>query len=295
MNEKQDNRNENELLILKNRVKGLEELVHEIAQGSRCVEGGGPPRSLTSKVEFFGNNEMEATFIAPRQMTWDCWYRSEGCRDWMDRTSFAGVNYTAIFYDAMRMLFFDENGQRGLLYQNGISAHAGAIVNQNGRRNGFDVQQEAKMLLLGEYPAYGIWRLAPDRIAKLNLRVEGPGPNHAGIYASATIGGTLIEFNFYNHIQVAQQLEFPNDATGVDRIKWMTAATMLHEMMHNNGYSHPIDVDYAWGSDYASSLPFVAELAVLRASPYWTEFSGYYQTHAWLNLTDSPRRTCGAN
>ena len=39
---------------------------------------------------------------------WENWWRTEGCREWMDETSFAGLNLSSIFWKAMRLLFYDE-------------------------------------------------------------------------------------------------------------------------------------------------------------------------------------------
>ncbi len=50
-------------------------------------------------------------------LTWNRWHRTKGCREWMDKTPFAGVPFTEIFYDGMRMLFADEKNRPGLLYQ----------------------------------------------------------------------------------------------------------------------------------------------------------------------------------
>lgn len=224
------------------------------------------------------------------QLTWDMWFRSPGCRKWMTRTTFGKWHYGQIFWDAMRQLFYDEKGNPGVLYQGEVYKAAKKVVKWNkNKTSGFDDADLKKFLKDGEFR----YKAQRPGVFGGTLTVEGPSKSDLknNYYASAGTG-ELIEFNFYEHVAVAKELAWKRDDEGRSKLVWLTAATMLHEMMHNHGFSHPDDVSYDAGSAYATTLPFVAEMAVCRASPYWDEFKGYYDSGSWL----SARRTrqCGA-
>ena len=61
-------------------------------------------------------------------LTWNSWNRSKGARHWMDKKTYLGKSFSSIFWDAMRLLFMDENNKPGLLYQGKIYPHADAII-----------------------------------------------------------------------------------------------------------------------------------------------------------------------
>lgn len=205
-------------------------------------------------------------------LTWDNWYRSEGCRDHMKKRVFAGKNFGSIFWDAMRLVFYDEHGKPGLLYQGALYPHAQAFIAANGRRYRFDKQDEIAMLKLGNFH-YGLAAVFFPR-----LRFEGPDQEDIGeAWGEAPIGGSQVDIGFYDIVETARTgkglgVSFPQNAIGLRMITYFTGAIVLHEVMHNHHFRHPDTVDWNPGSDYASSLPHVAALAVLRASPDWNVF-----------------------
>ena len=84
-------------------------------------------------------------------LAWNNWYRSEGCTKWMNRTRFAGVPFTDIFYQGMRMVFADEKGAPGMLYRGDVYNASKAVVIANGRFNGFGQADWQRMLLRGDF------------------------------------------------------------------------------------------------------------------------------------------------
>lgn len=201
-------------------------------------------------------------------LKWDCWHRSDGCRAWMDQTSFAGVSFTEIFYRAMRLVFADESGNPGLLYAGALKQPARDAIADNGLRTGFTEMDDLK------YLKYGRLKFSPGH------QLEFQGPDKGDIanqyWASAQINGIVVNVDFYALINTAntgfglRPKGFPKNATGVDMLVWFTGGTVLHELMHSHGFNHPLAVNWALGSQYASTLPHIAHLAVLRASPYWS-------------------------
>src|SRR5207244_11973095 len=85
------------------------------------------------------------------QLTWESWNRSKGCRYGMDQKFFAGKRFSSIFWDAMRLVFYDEHGKPGLLYQEALYPLAENIIALNGPRWGFNKQGERAMLKLGNF------------------------------------------------------------------------------------------------------------------------------------------------
>lgn len=203
-------------------------------------------------------------------LTWDRWYRSKGCRNHMAEKVFAGKNFGSIFWDAMRLVFYDEHDKPGLLYQRKLYPLAQEIVALNGRRSGFSEMDEIAMLKLGNFH-YRIGLLPA-------LRFEGPDKEDIGkLWGEAPIGGWEVDVGFYDIVDTALNgtglgLAFSQNEVGLRMITYFTAAVVLHEIMHNHGFNHPKSVNWNKGSDYASSLPHVALLAVLRASPDWSLF-----------------------
>src|SRR5215831_1016612 len=84
-------------------------------------------------------------------LTWDRWNRSKGCRYGMDNKFFAGKTFSHIFWDAMRLVFYDEHKNPGLLYQGKLYPLAQNIVALNERRWGFTEKEEFAMLKLGDF------------------------------------------------------------------------------------------------------------------------------------------------
>jgi hypothetical protein len=188
----------------------------------------------------------------------------------MDRNSFQGTNFSAIFWTAMRTVFKDENGNNGALYDGRVFPESQAAVTRNGRRFGFDESQQSVMLRDGEF----WYRRTGGSFPLPALRFEGPDlPDDQGAWAAAPVPGFLIRINFYNMITFGNA-NFGSGATAIDRMIWFTGGIVLHEIMHNNGFSHPDVVNWTPGSDYASSLPHVALQSVLRVSPHHSFFDG---------------------
>jgi hypothetical protein len=190
----------------------------------------------------------------------------------MDQKSFAGKSFSSIFWSAMRLVFYDEHDKSGLLYQGKIYPFAQDVIAFNGRRYRFTEQDEVAMLKLGNFHYLSTLLFA-------TLLFEGPDQEDRGnLWAKAPIGGSKVDVNFYDIMDTALNgiglgLTFPQNEVGLRMLTYFTGAIVLHEIMHNHFFEHPKDVDWNHGSDYASSLPHVALLAVLRASPEWSLFA----------------------
>jgi hypothetical protein len=195
----------------------------------------------------------------------------------MGLIGFAGINFGAIFWAAMRLLFYDENNNPGLLYRGLVYEQAQKMIARNGRRYGFSDGEAQALLLQGNF-RYGS--------EAGRLRIEGPHADDVGtrVWARAPLPGELIELNYQQIIVDAingiNGLPFQGDAEGIEQIIHFTAGTVLHEMMHNHGFNHPVNVDWTAGSDYASSLPHVAKRAVLSLSKYAAYFDTVYELGA---------------
>jgi hypothetical protein len=278
---------EDPLIRLQHRTKAIEEQLAEMRRFFAGSPGQSPTTNLVPPPD---STEFESGGFSG-ELTWDNWHRTTGCRDWMDRTTFAGADYSFIFYEAMKRLFYDDGGNKGLLYQGLILPQAVATVQWNGgRMKGFNETEMNVLLGGGNFWAYRDLRFR-DSIIVNDLWIEGPDlPHDENDYAYA-VGNSTIRFNFYKHVQIANDLGWPQNAIGVDLLIWTTALSMLHEIMHHHGFNHPETLDYTPGSDYASTLPFVAERAVAMASPYWGTFKPLYDNGLWL--TGSATRTCG--
>ncbi|MBD2752005.1 hypothetical protein [Spirosoma validum] len=195
-------------------------------------------------------------------LSWSNWYRSEGCRKWMDKTTFAGTSFTSIFYQAMRLIFLDEKGNKGLLYTNAVSAASHLIVKaNNGYRNGFSVEDQQVHL-----SAYGLFRYNNTSTSPGRLRFEGPDGDDLTKtqYAETSSGSQTIEIHFYNIIKHAREGTgaftpsgpVPENAHGALVLAYFTGAVVLHEMMREHGFNAKDN----------SSLPQVAMQSVLDAA-----------------------------
>lgn len=204
-------------------------------------------------------------------MTWNVWHRSEGARNWMDKTSFGGMSFTNIFYDGMRSVFFDENNKPGLLPQGAVYKASVDIVNNRnkGKRWGFSEKDQQTMLRDGVYKYNSSSWLGDAR-----LLIEGPDSGDKG-YAKTQMNSSDVKLNFYNIINSAKGstndfggLSLPQNAAGAHELAFFTAGVLLHEVMHDHGFKHPEQnpPDHTAGSDYACSLPYVAYLSVLYAA-----------------------------
>lgn len=205
------------------------------------------------------------------QLEWKNWRRTPGCREWMDKTTFAGVSFSHIFWMAMRIVFMDENGKRGLLYRGRVFAEAEKIVAKNGRMLSFNRDQMQHYLLYGDF------------IFNQNfpLIFEGPSTNilnEPHTYAATPPGSRVIQIHFYNIIKDASygtgafrdeknKVQFvPQNEKGIMQLAYFTAAIVLHEIMHSHNFNHNgMYEDWKLGTDYSSTLTGVAYHAVVNA------------------------------
>jgi hypothetical protein len=202
-------------------------------------------------------------------LAWNHWGRTDGCRYHMDQTKFAGSTFSEIFWDAMRRVFMDELNQPGYLYREWGWKASEEVVRLNfGRRAGFSVGDQVKMLRKGDFKYLPFLQ---------RLSIEGPDQEHIDCkcsWGAAMQNGTHTAVDFYGILNAARTGEgfgfpLPEDDIGRAMVGWFTVGTLFHEMTHNHGFDHPGgEPDYTPGSDFAASLPHVAKLAVLLASPY---------------------------
>jgi hypothetical protein len=211
---------------------------------------------------------------------WKSWARSSGCIYHMDRTKFAGSRFSSIFWRGMRFVFMDEHGKAGLLYEGKVWKASQEIVRANTRRFGFTESDQKRMLQQGSFK----YQPPPSgEVQALTLRVTGPDQEDidnvtACIWGEAPIGGERIEVNFYRIIGCACTGDwgfgtaFQADSVGIDMLAYFTGGVVLHEIMHNHGFRHPKTANWNPNTDYGASLPAVAGLSVLLASPFGTFF-----------------------
>ena len=210
------------------------------------------------------------------ELTWNRWHRTKGCREWMDKTSFAGASFTEVFYDGMRMLFADEKNRPGLLYQGLVWPASEKVVAANGgKRYQFTVGDQLRFLRRGNFKYADNDFLGPLWPGG-ELEFSGPDKGELGVanlYAKGDMKKGQVRLHFYNIIKDAQTGSgaFQNgaltpNASGVQQLSAFTAAVMLHEIMHNHGFNHPEKPDWTPGTDYASSLPHVAFRSALDAA-----------------------------
>jgi hypothetical protein len=203
-------------------------------------------------------------------LTWERWNRSKGCRYGMDEKFFAGKSFSSIFWSAMRLVFYDEHSKPGLLYQGTLYPLGEKIIALNGRRWGFSEQDEIAMLKLGNFHYYEANIFFPP------LLVSGPDPEDRDHNWAKAYGIANVDINFYDILKSAltglgfvKPVTLPENEVGLRIITYFTAGIVLHEIMHNHGFHHQGSADLNMGSDYASSLPCVAEMAVYSACPEW--------------------------
>ena len=166
---------------------------------------------------------------------------------------------------ALRLLFIN-NGIKGLC-ANGELLTAGRLtVSWNGGvMSGFNEAQMTKMLK-AEFPNVSV---------QAKITIENPDPPFdAGSWGSARVPSRSFVLNHWDIIKTGNAQGWPNDNSGADRMMWVFAAVIMHELMHCHGFSHPETVDWSAGSAYATTLPYLAGRSVLMASPYWAEFQG---------------------
>ena len=203
-------------------------------------------------------------------LIWDNWKRTKSLRAEQDALKFDGQTFTTIFYNAMSAIFYDAKGKPGVLYRGGVHHHAKAVIKNNGGKlNGYVDSEVFDRLRQGNFKKYRDierWWWA-DTKRHLTLDCVTASEKKRGIYGAAQLSGTTIRFNSEQHAKVGADLKL-----NADEMKWLVGATVIHELLHNERFSHPKVVDYTPGSDYACSFPFVAEVAVLRSSPYWPKF-----------------------
>lgn len=248
------------------------------------------------------------------KLKWANWYRTEGCRHWMDKTKFAGVSFTNVMYEGMRSVFLDEKGNPGMLYTGEVYEQSKQIVAENGRRYGFDEGDQIKYLRKGLFKFDDNSDSILSPILDLfqgRLRFQGPDKEdlEKTKYAEADVGGDQVDVHFYNIISDAVNGQgsfsykgaLPQNANGVTQLAYFTAAVILHEIIHSHGFTHPVTPDSTPGSDYASSLPHVAMLSVLRAaharlgtSNLPISASAGPKWHDWENLGGQVKGDIGA-
>lgn len=203
----------------------------------------------------------------------------------------------------MGKVFFDAHGKPGVLYSGDQVGHrARTEIDKNGGKvfRFTDVQLrsllyhgEFKYGTSSEYGPSGEHGSRAHRHWLLN--VEGMDDGDGDYFATGDLNGDRVCFNYSKHQITAEALAsrgWPADSQGVDMLAWFTAATMLHEIMHNHGFTHPKSVNYTPGSDYACSLPYIAERAVLRCSPYWSIFENYYDNSGGIWLASGGELSC---
>lgn len=205
------------------------------------------------------------------RLEWNRWFRSKGCRHWMDRTFFAGVSFTNIFYQGMNLVFMSGSHAAGILYTGEVFAASQAIVAANGSRNDFSEADQKQYLL------NGLFKYGENVNYSLPLIFLGPDSEDLKTtqYAEAPIHGSVIAIHFYNLVLDAQngtgafqpKGALPQNADGVTQLAYFTAAVVLHEIMHNHGFGHEnLTSDWRPGTPYASTLPQVALQSVLNAA-----------------------------
>lgn len=191
------------------------------------------------------------------QLTWDNWYRSEGCRKWMDKTMFAGTSFTNIFYQAMRLIFLDEKGNKGLLYNGNVFSSSQIVVSTNGGRNGFNLSQQQLHLSSGLFHY--------NTLEAGRLRFEGPDSDDlTKTQYAETSGNAIIDVHFYNIIKHAREGigafgpsgPVPENAHGILVLAYFTGAIVLHEIIRNHGFNAKTN----------ASLPQVALQSVLNVA-----------------------------
>jgi len=225
-------------------------------------------------------------------LKWNRWATDEINTATMSATFWSTTSLQAIFWDAMRLLFYDEAGNPGLLYKGMIYPKAQEVMAWNSSVTyGFSDTNLVSMLQQGAFHYEApIGITYSTKMPRLQFVHPDPAVD-ASYYGKASVPGHDIMFNPWVFLQKANELNWPKDATGVDRLKWKFASVILHEVMHNHGFSHPKPLNYAAQSCYACSLPFVAERAVAMASPYWAEFESYYTQGLWL--VPGSQEVCG--
>jgi len=213
------------------------------------------------------------------QLTWDNWYRSDGCRKWMDKTRFAGVSFTDIFWQGMRLVFMDEHGKHGLLYTGGIGVYASKFIGDSGGKMvGFTAKDNNRMLWKGDFkyndPAY------QPPTNQFRLRFEGPDKPDltTPIYTRSDVNGSRICVQFYNLVKDAQQgtgsfqVPVPQNATGIKQLAYFTGAQVLAGIMINHGFAYPKP---AQGPiDYAHTLPQIALHSTLAYAKAMLDMDG---------------------
>ena len=206
-------------------------------------------------------------------LLWESWHRSEGCRNWMDKTKFAGTSFSTIFWNAMRGLFYDEHKKPGLVYQGKVHQAAQDIL----RKFPDWFTDQKTQLLKGNFaypPLVPLLFTGPDK--------EDIGHPNNCIWSEGTIPGNTIEVNFYNIVSSSAyktvNIDFPKDATGIGMMTWFTGSVVMHGIMHNHGFRHPLNFNWHDGPQYLQSVPHLAAAAVLLASPY----AAYFANTAFL-------------
>ena len=195
-------------------------------------------------------------------LRWGHWGRTKGCRHHMDRNGFPdnnGTSFSAIFWDAMRTVFTNEDDDPGMITRGEVWTAVENYVswdpNDTMSPIGFTRDQALKYLYFGDF-------------GSLRPKISGPKvPEHRDAYAAASIPGNRIWFNFYLMINHARRY-FPRNSTGVDMLVYWTGAVMLHEIMHCLGFRHGSRESPVPSHPFNRTLPQVAYRGVMDASPY---------------------------
>jgi hypothetical protein len=204
-------------------------------------------------------------------LTRDHWTFQGGTQGDMATGKYNGKSFDAIFEQAMGWLFFDKNGVPGAIYSSpSVYQSSQAVVAQNKGTWGytdFTLQMYFKQGLFDyDYPdpSFPEWYKVP-------LSIDGPDPGDfgAGILSKVPeIVGQLVKVDYELIISVTRDFAGGDNASGSNFIIVLTAATMLHEIMHNHGWTHPDAVNWTPGSDYAKMLPHVAFWSVMKTGGY---------------------------
>jgi hypothetical protein len=188
----------------------------------------------------------------------------------MNAAVFNGSTFTAILQAAMQSLI-NSFGQR-LLNEANVLTNANPPTQQFP----FNTAHMENLLRDGKfkYNQYPEPVVAPGTIAisipTPQLIIRGPRPTDVGtsVNGRAGINEDWIELNFPRLLSfvASDPTLFPNNAQGQARLEVLVGKTILHEMMHNHGFSHPERPagTYNPADAYWRTLPEVSEQAYLR-------------------------------
>jgi hypothetical protein len=189
----------------------------------------------------------------------------------MNAVTFNGNTFTAILQAAMQRLI-NSFGQD-------LLDEATVLINANAQTPQFPFGATEMNLYLrdGEFK-YNRFFTPPNPPAPGNIAIpifddplviEGPTPTMgSNINGQAGINGGRIALNFpvILAFAVADPSLFPANNQGQARLEVLIGKTILHEMMHNHGFRHPVRPAGAYNpvDQYWRTFPEVSEQAYFR-------------------------------